>query len=556
MGLHRCLAAARTLFVAAALFAASGELAASEMLRSEASEPMLGTLQATREGSPSSVWSFRRALSARAATEAGVTAVAAGGDLIAIGDAAGVALSVGGGAYRRVLRSGLVNDLHFGSDGALWVAALDGLQHRAADGRVSERSPGTGELARAATRVRDVAGVVAVGTAAGLFLSHDGEQWSARVGSLPAASVRGLALRRDSSAGSSSDSVRIEIWAISGGFPWRVIAQRDQASVRVVDAQRVSIPGRPGGVAPVDVALGLPGAGIVVLFPQALALADSVDGPWKIVRPAVPPGASLRRVAGFADRLWLATDRGLLEAEALVAPFRRSAAPAGSAFSSAFAASSGALFVASQIGLLEGRPSAQPVLTAAMLTSAAARGGKHRPERSGPAIAAVQQAALRYLELGPERVRELRSGLDLRGWLPELSVRLDYASDRDEREDWDQSFVSGDTRRLYDYQRDRHRDLGGSVELSWDLGDTLYQPEAIELSREARQRIALRDDALDEINQLYFERRSVLARLDALTDSLDPFESRRLELRAQELAAGLDGWTGGWFSAALAEASP
>ena len=87
-----------------------------------------------------------------------------------------------------------------------------------------------------------------------------------------------------------------------------------------------------------------------------------------------------------------------------------------------------------------------------------------------------------------------------------MSLRFDYDADRDTSEDWDQSFVSGDTRKLYDYQLARRRDMGGSVLFSWDLGDTLYNPDAIDLSRESRQRIALRDDALDEINQLYFER--------------------------------------------------
>jgi hypothetical protein len=33
-------------------------------------------------------------------------------------------------------------------------------------------------------------------------------------------------------------------------------------------------------------------------------------------------------------------------------------------------------------------------------------------------------------------------------------------------------------------------------------------------------------------------------------------ERQRLQLRAEELAAGLDAWTGGWFSAEIRKASP
>ncbi len=86
------------------------------------------------------------------------------------------------------------------------------------------------------------------------------------------------------------------------------------------------------------------------------------------------------------------------------------------------------------------------------------------------------------------------------------------------------------------------------------------------MSRETRQVIALRDDVLDEINQLYFERQRVLLKLDVLSLNLDPGhrepgreglagERALLLTRAAELAAGLDAWTGGWFSAQLRAAA-
>ena len=59
--------------------------------------------------------------------------------------------------------------------------------------------------------------------------------------------------------------------------------------------------------------------------------------------------------------------------------------------------------------------------------------------------------------------------------------------------------------------------------------------------------IELRDDVLDEITQLYFERQRVRRALAAAVSD-DPAERERLALRAAELAAGLDAWTGGWFT--------
>jgi hypothetical protein len=60
---------------------------------------------------------------------------------------------------------------------------------------------------------------------------------------------------------------------------------------------------------------------------------------------------------------------------------------------------------------------------------------------------------------------------------------------------------------------------------------------------------------LDEITQLYFERRRVLAELGALDGPPTP-EQRRLRLRADELAAGIDAWTGGWFSRRVPPLAP
>ena len=62
--------------------------------------------------------------------------------------------------------------------------------------------------------------------------------------------------------------------------------------------------------------------------------------------------------------------------------------------------------------------------------------------------------------------------------------------------------------------------------------------------------IVLRNDILDEVNKLYFERRRVKIELAYLPAQ----ESRKIEdkkLRLEELAASLDALTGGFFSRRL-----
>ena len=62
--------------------------------------------------------------------------------------------------------------------------------------------------------------------------------------------------------------------------------------------------------------------------------------------------------------------------------------------------------------------------------------------------------------------------------------------------------------------------------------------------------VQLRDDILDEVNKLYFERLRVKMEMDNLQieDRKKRFEK---ELRLKELTAALDALTGGYFSSQI-----
>jgi hypothetical protein len=136
--------------------------------------------------------------------------------------------------------------------------------------------------------------------------------------------------------------------------------------------------------------------------------------------------------------------------------------------------------------------------------------------------------------------------VDHRAWLPDLELRGGAGRGRKVRFLEDQAQSSGTVFDLRDREFDRGSDYDGALVLRWELGDLAYNPEAIDVSREAREVIELRDEVLDEVTQLYFERRRVLLALSAAAG--DAAERARLRLRADELAAGLDAWTGGFFS--------
>ena len=82
--------------------------------------------------------------------------------------------------------------------------------------------------------------------------------------------------------------------------------------------------------------------------------------------------------------------------------------------------------------------------------------------------------------------------------------------------------------------------------LRWDWGDALHHPEEVDVAKEVREWTLLRDEILDEVSQLYFERLRVGAERARI--SADDPAARLLEIRAAELGAGLDAWTDGWWS--------
>jgi len=168
-------------------------------------------------------------------------------------------------------------------------------------------------------------------------------------------------------------------------------------------------------------------------------------------------------------------------------------------------------------------------------------------------VLVARPADLSVLPVVP--VRALRQGVGRRGWWPFVSLRLMRARDEDRSTDHDEAFLSGELRRTVDRDSSTARDFETLLTFSWDLGDIAYHPEQIDVSREAREVIKLRDDVLDEVTQLYFERRRVLAELAARPDA-PPAENLRLRLRAAELAAGIDAWTGGWFGRVRAGVAP
>jgi hypothetical protein len=337
------------------------------------------------------------------------------------------------------------------------------------------------------------------------------------------------------------------------------------AGLRVLDVGSLPLPRPVGDGTPVDLRIDPRGERLLLVFEDEIAWrrldgrpADLASPGWRRERPRLPPGAVIRRVDWAAGRIWITTDHGIVEAESLEGPFRRTASPVGTTDcvevrdappGGVLALCGAGIFALSSVAEAS---TAEALVAAEGPSRASGVGPRLAPD---PPLEEIRRRALLRAGLTARRSHALWAGLRRRALWPELGLRFDADFDSGWQHDRDQSFVSGDTRRLTDRRRDGGQSFGAAIQLDWDLGGVVYPEDSVDLSRELRQVVSLRDDVADEINQLYFERQAIRERL-ADPAAASSAETRQLFWRAHELDAGLDAWTGGWISQWRAHGAP
>jgi len=159
-----------------------------------------------------------------------------------------------------------------------------------------------------------------------------------------------------------------------------------------------------------------------------------------------------------------------------------------------------------------------------------------------PKISEVQKAAIKYAEVEPGKIMKWRKQAARKASLPQVSIGID----RNTTDLW--HWEGGSTTKSDDDILRRGRDsIGWDVSLSWNLGELIFNDDQTSIDVRSRLMVQLRDDILDEVTRLYFERLRVKMELDNL--SIEDRKKRlEKELRMQELTAMLDGLTDGYFS--------
>ena len=158
-----------------------------------------------------------------------------------------------------------------------------------------------------------------------------------------------------------------------------------------------------------------------------------------------------------------------------------------------------------------------------------------------PSISDVQEAAVKYAEVHPDKIKTWRDSAKKQALLPNVSVGLDrYVTDYWH---WD-SGTNPDT-----LQKGKDA-VSWDVSMTWNMGELIWNSDQTSIDTRSKLMVELRDDIMNEVTRTYFERRRL--QIDLLASPPKDLKlSLEKELRLQELTADIDALTGSYFSGHL-----
>ena len=141
---------------------------------------------------------------------------------------------------------------------------------------------------------------------------------------------------------------------------------------------------------------------------------------------------------------------------------------------------------------------------------------------------------VKYAEVYPEKIARWRKQARIKAFFPEVDLTYDKTVFTSTSFPQGRGFV-GPT------------DWG--LTLRWDVGDLIFSTEHTSIDVRSRLMVQLRDDILNEVTRLYFERKRL--QLELSQNILQTKTIKEKELRLEELTALIDGLTNGYLSRRL-----
>jgi len=167
-----------------------------------------------------------------------------------------------------------------------------------------------------------------------------------------------------------------------------------------------------------------------------------------------------------------------------------------------------------------------------------------------PSIRDVQRAAIHYAQVDPEKIKTWQAQVSKKAWLPKFSIGLDSAKNRTTSDNIYGSYTGGGQSYIGPDDKTFYNNFGWDVSLSWDLGDLIWNSDQISIDSRSKLMTELREDILNEVTRLYFERRRLQYEILGGEMNYSQVDLEK-KMRLDELTALIDALTGGTFSQEL-----
>lgn len=268
---------------------------------------------------------------------------------------------------------------------------------------------------------------------------------------------------------------------------------------------------------------------------------------WKEMDGQTFPSKNIYSLSGTSQALYVATDKGIFRWDIFSNSFKDLTEGLASkeVQDLYYDKNSDALFAATHEGIYRNtHPEIDllPQISIAPVKEVIQADQILKAFENEPSIREVQEAAVRYAEVHPDKIQQWRKAAAKKAWLPNVSLHQSLNSN--ENIDLDRG-GTGDPDRFIQGPNEKSWDCYATV--SWDLGDLVWNDDQTSIDTRSKLMAELRGDILNEVTHLYFERRRLQAEMvmSPLKDTAISVEKR---LRLEELTANIDALTGGFLS--------
>lgn len=159
-----------------------------------------------------------------------------------------------------------------------------------------------------------------------------------------------------------------------------------------------------------------------------------------------------------------------------------------------------------------------------------------------PAFKELREAAMKYAEVEPGKIKNWRWEARLRALLPKI------AFGKDNTKSTNTEIYTSATR---DYAVVGPEDIstGWDLSISWELGDLIWSDDQANIDVRSRLTTQLRNDILDDLRRIYYERKRL--QYELMNNSGDLKKEFENELRLSELTQAIDDLTGNYLSESI-----